>query len=109
MNTKKIAEAVKQYLIDLTIADELPMDMTQLSLSKLETAIEKVLPTPREKAIELASHYLSSGDLSTEEMVEAIYNHENEHDLIDDVEGVVVWEKVEYSFTCKQFILEIGY
>jgi hypothetical protein len=65
--------------------------------------------SPMAKAIELASHYLSDGDISTEEMIEAIANHEDQSDMIDNVEGVVVWEKVEWSFTCEQFLEEIGY
>lgn len=105
----KIAQAVKDYLVSLAINDELPMDMTQLSVSKLAKVIEKQLPSDEDKAIELASHYLSDGDLSTKEMVEAIANHEDQYDMIDNVEGVVVWEKVEWSFTCEQFLQEIGY
>ena len=109
MQTTKIAQAVKDYLVDLAVKDKLPSDFTQLSVAKLEKAIKSALPTPREQAIELASHYLSDGDLTVEQMVEAIYNHEDENELIDYVDGVVVWEKVEYSFTCEQFIQEIGY
>jgi len=109
MNIEKTAKAIKDFLVDLAINDKLPLDMTNLSLIDLKIAIEKSLPTDQEKAIELASHYLSDGDLTTEEMVKAIYNHPNEDDLIDNVEGVVVWQKVEYSFTCDEFLKEIGY
>jgi hypothetical protein len=105
----KIAQAVKDYLVDLAINDKLPMDMTQLSIEGLEKAIKTALPTEEENAIELAMHYLCDGDISTEEMVEAIANHEDQKDLIDNVEGVVVWEKVELSFTCEDFLREIGY
>jgi hypothetical protein len=105
----KIAQAVKDYLVALAINDELPMDMTQLSIEGLEKAIQTTLPTPKEQALELASHYLCDGDLTIEEMVDAIYTHEDENELIDYVDGVTVWEKVEYSFTCEQFIQEIGY
>ena len=42
-------------------------------------------------------------------MIEAIANHEDQSDMIDNVEGVVVWEKVEYSFTCEDFLSEIGW
>ena len=65
--------------------------------------------SPERKSIELAMHYLCDGDLSTREMIEAIANHEDQYDMIDNVEGVVVWEKVEYSFTCEQFLQEIGW
>ena len=109
MQSKKIAQAVKDYLVDLAIKDKLPMDMTTLSIDKLVKVIEKSLPTQEEKSIELASHYLSDGDLSTKEMVEAIANHPDPYDLIDNVDGVVVWQKVEMSFTCEDFLNEIGY
>lgn len=105
----KIAQAVKDYLVALAINDELPMDMTQLSIEGLEKAIQTALPTEEDKAIELAMHYLCDGDISTEEMVDAIANHEDQSDMIDNVEGVVVWEKVEWSFTCEDFLREIGY
>jgi hypothetical protein len=42
-------------------------------------------------------------------MVKVIINHEDENKLIDYVDGVQVWEKVELGFTCKQFCKEIDY
>jgi antitoxin component of RelBE/YafQ-DinJ toxin-antitoxin module len=109
MKTEKIAKAIKAYLVDLAVKDKLPFDMTQLSESALEEVIKKELPTKRDKSIELASHYLSDGDLTTKEMVEAIANHEDQNDIIDNVDGVVVWQKVEGSFTCEDFLNEINY
>ena len=109
MNTTKIAEAIKEHLVSLAINDELPMDMTKLSISKLKKVIESTLPSKKDKAIALAEHYLSDGDISTEEMIEAIANHDNQSDMIDNVDGVVVWEKVEWSFTCEDFLNEIGW
>jgi hypothetical protein len=40
-------------------------------------------------------------------MIKAISQHENENDLIDYVDGVVVWEKLELEFTCKEFLYAI--
>ena len=71
--------------------------------------IEQSKLSERDIMIERASHYLCDGDLTTEEMVDAIANHEDQYDMIDNVEGVKVWEKVEYSFTCDDFLQEIGY
>lgn len=71
--------------------------------------IEQSKPTEREIMIERASHYLSDGNLSTEEMCDAIANHKDQYDMIDNVEGVEVWEKVENSFSCDDFLSEIGY
>ena len=48
-------------------------------------------------------------DDELEFMVRAIINHENENELIDYIDGVCVWEKVEYCFTAKQFCQHIGY
>lgn len=109
MDTMIIAESVKEYLVSLAINDQLPMDMNDISEYGIEEAIKKVLPSEQDKAIELASHYLSDGDLSTKEMIEAIAKHDDQEDLIDTVEGVVVWQKVEYSFTCEEFLKEIGW
>ena len=110
MQTIKIAQAVKDYIVDLAINDNLPMDLTQLDVDTLAKVIESQLPTQNEKAIELASHYLCESDeMSIEDQVKRVYNHEDEDDMIDNVDGVIVWEKVEYSFTCEQFIYEIGF
>ena len=109
MQTTKIAQAVKDYLVTLTINNELSMDMTQLSIEGLEKAIQTALPTEREIMLERANLYLSEGDISIEEMCDAIANHTDGNDMIDNVEGVVVWEKVENEFTCDYFLQEIGY
>ena len=62
------------------------------------------------QVINTASHYLSHSDsLTTQQQVEAIANHPNDDDFIDDVEGVEVWQKIEYCYTCKQFLKEINY
>lgn len=84
-------------------------DVPQWVINAANEFIEKSKPSAEDKAIELASHYLSDGDLSTKEMIEAIANHEDQSDFIDNVEGVVVWEKVENSFTCEDFLSEIGW
>ena len=110
MQTVKIAQAVKDYIVDLAINDNLPMDLTQLDVDTLVKVIESQLPTQNEKAIELASHYLcESEEMSIEDQVKIIYNHEDEDAMIDYIDGVTVWEKVEYSFTCESFIYEINY
>lgn len=110
MQTEKIAKAVKDYLVDLAIQDKFPMDLNDISEFALEDVIKKSIdiPTDFEKAVEQALNYLSDGDLTSAEMVQAILDHENPTDLIDNVEGVVVWQKVEYSLTCEEFINIIG-
>lgn len=110
MQIEKIAQAVKDYLVDLAIQDKFPMDLNDISEFALEDVIKKSIdiPTDFEKAVEQALNYLSDGDLTSAEMVQAILDHENPTDLIDNVEGVVVWQKVEYSLTCEEFINIIG-
>jgi hypothetical protein len=38
-----------------------------------------------------------------------IVNYVDQDVLIDYVDEVVVWSKVEFEFTCKQFLNEVGY
>jgi hypothetical protein len=110
MNTQRIAEAVKKHLVDLAIKDKLPMDLNDLSISGLEKAIKKGMPTPKEMMLAKAGEYLS---YDTEDelihMIKLIANAE-EHELIDNVDDdVCVWEKVEWSFNVKEFCQLIGY
>jgi hypothetical protein len=110
MQSKKIAQAVKDYLVNLAIEDRLPMDLTQLDVTEIQKAVESAMPSARDKAISQAEHYLCDSDeLTIEQQIEAIENHEDQNDLIDNVEGVIVWDKVEYSFTCEDFLSEIGW
>ena len=53
-----------------------------------------------------AQNLLSSddGDDGITKMIESIKNHPNQDDLIDYIDDVYVWEKLEYSLTCKEFI-----
>ena len=57
------------------------------------------------KEIIIAGGYLSAGaenDIPT--MVKLIKENPNQNQLIDYVDGVDVWEKVEFEFTCKEFL-----
>jgi hypothetical protein len=58
-----------------------------------------------------AMHYLcDSEEMSIREQVEAIATHEDSEDLIDNVEGVVVWESLEGRYKCSEFLYSlIGY
>lgn len=64
--------------------------------------------TTKQQTIKYAEGYLA-GDGDTEDAIKAIIAHEDQDDLIDNVDGVDVWEKVEYSFTCKDFLESINY
>ena len=64
----------------------------------------------RQNMIDRAMHLLCDSDeMTTEEMVEAIANHPDEDDYIDNVDGVIVWYKVVNEFTCSAFLDEIDY
>lgn len=43
------------------------------------------------------------------QMVRAIVNHKDEFDLIDFIDGVTVYQRVECSLTVRQFLKEVGY
>jgi hypothetical protein len=58
--------------------------------------------------VENAQRYLCNGELTIAKQVEAIENHANKTDLIDNVEGVCVWQPLENTFTCGQFIKMIS-
>tara|TARA_R110000772_G_scaffold17348_3_gene48476 strand:+ start:3310 stop:3513 length:204 start_codon:yes stop_codon:yes gene_type:complete len=60
--------------------------------------------------IELAAEYLS-GDSFAEDDVKAIVEHAKTKpsDMIDFVDGVSPWQKVELEFTCEEFLEMIEY
>lgn len=110
---KEAAQAIKQHLIQLAVDDKLPLDMTQLDETFIVDILTGHQPTDKEKAIEEAGHYLCESDeMTMEEQIEAIAAYAEEeggYNLIDDVEGVVVWEKVENSISCDDFLEMIGW
>lgn len=109
MNAEKIAIAVKTYLVTLAIADKLPLDLNELELDSLTEVIQSTEDDDNDIAYENAGHYLSDDELTITQMVEAIANHEDPSDLIENVEGVLVWEKVRGTFDCEEFLDLIGY
>lgn len=110
MRTKEIAQAVKDYIVDLAVNDKLPMDLTLLSTDELEEVIKSNLPTKEQERIERASHYLCDSDELTMAEQLALIDAQAKIDptmMLDNVEGVIVWQKVEYSFTVEEFLSEI--
>jgi|688.fasta_scaffold99251_1 hypothetical protein len=62
------------------------------------------------KTFLLASTFLvNDADITIDEMVKKIAEHKNQHDFIDNVDEVVVWQIVENTLTCKDFLETIGY
>jgi N12 class adenine-specific DNA methylase len=74
----------------------------------IDDIIEAFESTPYEDAGELLC--VDEDELSLQEQVDAIVAQSkiDPQSLIDFVEGVIVWEKVEYSFSCKGFLKHIG-
>lgn len=58
--------------------------------------------------VENAKRYLCKGELTVDEQVEAIENHQDKTEFIDNVEGVVVWQPLEKTFTCERFLKMIS-
>jgi hypothetical protein len=67
-------------------------------------SVEEVESDDYTDEVEKAENYLSDGSISTAEMIRRIEKHEDQYDFIDNVGGVVVWEKVQNSFTCEEFL-----
>lgn len=116
MTTKQINEAaiaIKLHLIQLAADNKLPADMTELDATFIVDIIKKFQPTAMDKAIAEAAHYLCDLDLelSIREQVEAIAKQAEEDgtEMIDNVEGVVVWEPLEGKYDCDQFLQMIGW
>lgn len=68
---------------------------------------DKVTETMEEDWLPSAEHYLSGSDVQSQ--VYAIAKHENQDDLIDYVNGVMVWEPLEGMFRCSDFLEQINY
>ncbi len=116
MTEQKIVEAakaIKDHLIQLAVDDKLPLDMTQLDIQPLIDIIGEHQPTAKDKAIAEAGHYLCDYEkgLTIEQQVEAIAKQADEDGsvMIDDVEGVLVWEPLENRFDCDEFLQLINW
>lgn len=97
---EKIRDAVEGYL------DPMGHDTEELL-----NVIQNCLPTKEEETVERASHYLCEPDDTTIAEQVALIVAQAEIDgsvMLDHVDGIMVWEKVEYSFTVDSFLEEIG-
>lgn len=70
-----------------------------------------VVPTERQNVITRVRDLLCELDTYEEvvEAVRAILNHEDQDAYVDWVDGIIVWDKVSNTFTCDEFLDEIGY
>ena len=76
-------------------------------LIRIEQAVDRIIGLQEEQTrIGNAYHYLCNDDVSVEEQVIAIEKQADIDggEMIDDVEGVTVWEKVMNTFSCDEFL-----
>lgn len=76
-------------------------------LAYIDATVDKLLALQVEAVTnQNAYHYLCNDDVSIEEQVKSIEAQAeiNSMVMIDDVEGVTVWEKIENSFSCDEFL-----
>lgn len=119
MNYKELLEfmfqeEVKKVLVDMTVSDDLPMDMTTLDISKVfSTAKEVTQNNPhyiRVSKLDKLSEFFS-GD-SYEEMpkvLDALENEEDKSKMVDFlVEDVHVCETYEHTFTVESLLEAIS-
>lgn len=105
MNVTKTAKQIKALLVKMAINDTLPMDMTQLPLKRIETILKRNNKLSRvDKAAQIL---VADGDKEIKKMIKLV-EAADEDELIDYIDGVEVWEKVEFSFTVKSFLQEIS-
>ena len=93
------------------IADLPTKDLAEKLANVIKRAAANYRPneTYMETAGEVLLPYGTEDDISLVQMVKRINEHKNQDDLIDYVEGVNVWEKLEGKFTCKAFLEYIGF
>jgi hypothetical protein len=105
-NIEEIATAVR-----IAVEDQLdPMGHDSDALEQvILNTICGLLPTAEDGRIERASHYLCNDDFTVAEQL-ALIDAQAEIDdtvMLDNVEDVTVWVKVQWSFTIEEFLHEI--
>lgn len=80
-------------------------------LKHIDEAVDRILaifkPSPEDIAYEILS---SDDEYPLKDMIELIQDQDAVDGslLIDYVEGVMVWEKLQFEFTCHEFLKHIG-
>lgn len=76
-------------------------------LKRIDETVDKLMnafePTPEDKASEILS---SDDEYSLKDMIELIQDQDavDGSCMIDYVDGVIVWEKMQMEFTCDEFL-----
>lgn len=110
--------SVKQVLVEMTINDELPMDMNDLDIATVFEKAQVITENDDnyknavafDKAIDYLVDESQDGGLDVIDQVNTIRQHLVEHPtiMIDHLDGVQVVEEFEYDFTVQDFLKEIG-
>ena len=121
--SKSRKDIVRQILIDTIYTPDakprfinskwtnIVVGVDKSNLVHIEEGVEKLLEafesTPEDIAYEILS---CDEDYALEEMIEAIEEQDKKDGslIIDWVDGVQVWQKLEYEFTCHEFLKHIG-
>lgn len=104
MNVEKTAKEIKDLLVELANSEML-LDINTLSIESIEEVLRRNNVRSR---LEWACDILcGDDDNSIEEQIKLIEACEDDTMYIDNIDGVVVWEKLEWSLTVSEFLEQI--
>lgn len=107
MNTQLVAEEIKSHLVKLAASFKLPSDLTQLNTKPIERILQKSIDNNFTK--DQMATFLSNDLEEHDEIIKILRKElkENPDQMLDFVDGINVWEKVEQSFTVRTFCEQI--
>ena len=108
---KKAVSEIKDYIVNLALNDNLPMDLNELDTHPITKILNKYNKRSKQEklkdaVIERAGAYLSNDNI--EKAVKKIAK-QTKNGLIDNIAGIEVWDMVAFKFTVNQFLEAIGY
>ena len=107
MNDRKFREAVKAQLVQMTINDELPADMTTLDIDAVFENAEKSLKNSK-RLLKLSNYVSYDDDAELEEMLDILENYPNGNENAGHIDGIQMIELYEYEFTVSDLLKEIS-
>ena len=110
---KLFREAVKAQLVQMTINDELPTDMTTLDIDDVFSKAEKSLETNEEykrvSKIKNLSKFVSfNSEISISSMLDTLEKYHDGKEIVGYIEGIDMLDRYATSFTVDQLIEEIS-
>lgn len=115
-------DEIKQILIDcIYTPDAKPRFINEnwvggdvdVKLKRIDEAVAKIIEVGKPTELERAGDILAGWDedgLTLQEMIDAIKEHTLQgkgDDFIESIEGVYVWEKLEWELNCFQFLEQV--